>query len=124
MEKFERMYHEQLEIVRTLKADAAIMRTNLRDKIAMAAMQGLISNPEYSVSKEDLAKYGSGDAVTAHYAYAQADAMMVVKGIENPEDLRRQREELISLLEESKEYIGGDWRDRRDSLLAKCKGAA
>ena len=48
----------------------------LRDQFAMAAMQALLSNPEYSISRDDAAKYGSGDAVTAHYAYSQADAML------------------------------------------------
>lgn len=53
-----------------------LYRTTLLDQFATAAMQALLSNPEYSISKEDAAKYGSGDAVTAHYAYKQADAML------------------------------------------------
>jgi hypothetical protein len=43
---------------------------------------------------------------------------------ERAEELRRQRDELKSLLEESEVSIGGDWRNRRDSLLAKCKGGS
>jgi hypothetical protein len=53
-----------------------IAKMTLRDQFAMAAMQGLTSNSEYSISRADAEKHGSGEAVTAYYAYAQADAMM------------------------------------------------
>jgi hypothetical protein len=32
--------------------------------------------------------------------------------------------ELLKLLVESQEYIGGDWRDRRDAAIAKVTGGA
>jgi hypothetical protein len=32
--------------------------------------------------------------------------------------------ELLQLLVESQEYIGGNWRDRRDAAIAKATGGA
>lgn len=73
---YRKLYDEQCLKNQMLQCKNDQLRETLRDRFAMAAMQGLISNPEYSVSKNDVEKYGSGDAVTAHYAYAQADAML------------------------------------------------
>lgn len=73
--KFKRMQAQ----IDSLTEAVELYRTTLLDQFATAAMQALLSNPEYSISKEDAAKYGSGDAVTAHYAYKQAVAMLAAR---------------------------------------------
>jgi hypothetical protein len=70
---YRKLYLEQIEIVRNLKADAVIMRVNIRDKFAMAALTGILSCTAKieviggpSVSKE-------GASAVAYYF---ADSMM------------------------------------------------
>ena len=80
MEKFERLYHEQIEENRKLKHDLTIQRQSLRDRFAMAALSGLIAHPGegYDLSAKNR-KYN------AEFCYQMADAMLAAREKESGE---------------------------------------
>jgi hypothetical protein len=78
---YQKLYFEQMEINRTLRADVAIMRTNLRDKFAMAAMTGIVTNNQMlaQINRHEGVPVEASHLATT--AFNIADAMMEARKV-------------------------------------------
>jgi hypothetical protein len=87
-EKHKRLYEQQIEVSRTLKADVGVIRESLRDQFAMATMQGLYGSPDLQgvllqmAGNEDVSKEDQAMQFLAGIAYKQADAMLKVREVQ------------------------------------------